>query len=290
MKPYLYFTAVVVLWATTPAIVQRVYAEQISPLFLLAVTASLATATLLAASYLTGRWRQAVSWTGREWAAAVGMGLLGIAGYNTLYYLAFRYGAPDEVNAINYLWPVFMVLLSGPILGERHTRWTWAGLAVSFVGAAGILTGWRWRAPTVEGLPAYGFAASGAVCWALFSVLGKRMRHDKLTAVAFYNLVAAVLFGAALAATGVDRWPGAQTWALLIFLGAIVDGVAYVLWFEALAGGPVAVFGNLVFVTPFLALLYLRVFSAVPFRPGVWISLALIVTGALISLHKKIRR
>ncbi len=289
MRPYLYFAAVVVLWASTPAIVERVYAEGITPLFLLAVTAALAAGALSAASYLTGRWRHAASWSAGEWAAAVCMGLLGIAGYNTLYYLAFRYGAPDEVNAINYLWPVFMVLLSGPILGERHTGWTWAGLGISFVGAAGILTGWRWRVPTMESLPAYGLAAAGAVCWALFSVLGKRMRHDKLTAVAFYNLVAAVLFGGALAATGAGRTPSMETWGLLIFLGAIVDGVAYVLWFEALAGGPVAVFGNLVFVTPFLALVYLRLFSATPFRPGVWISLALIVTGALISLQKRER-
>jgi drug/metabolite transporter (DMT)-like permease len=286
MRPYLYFIAVILLWASTPVLVDRLYEEKVGVAILLASASTFAAATLMVFAAATGRLRQVQSYSRRDWAQIVGMGLLGIVGYTSLYYLAFRYAPPDEVNVVNYLWPVFLVVFSGPILGERHDGWTWLGVGLSFAGAAGILMGWRLRMPTVANCSAYLLAAAGAVCWALFSVLGKRLRYDKLVAMAFYCLVGAVVFNVALLAHGVAQWPSAGAWIRLVFLGAAVNGIAYVLWFEALAGGPTVVFGNLVFATPFLALVYLRLFRDTPLRPGVWLSLALIVVGSLISLNR----
>jgi len=287
MRPYLYFIFVVMLWASTPVLVDRLYEEKVGVLVLLASASAFATATLTVCAAVTGRLYQVRSYSWRDGTRIIGMGLLGIVGYTTFYYLAFRYAPPDEVNVVNYLWPVFLVLFSGPILGERHDGWTWLGVALSFVGAVGILTGWRLRAPSVANLGAYFLASAGAVCWALFSALGKRLRCDKLVDMAFYCLVGAAVFGVALLVHGSEQWPSPPAWARLAFLGAAVNGVAYFLWFEALAGGPTVVFGNLVFVTPFLALVYLRLFRAAPLRAGVWFSLALIVAGSLISLRRR---
>lgn len=286
LRPYLCFAAVVLLWASTPVLVDRLYEEKIGVLFLLASASTFAAATLTAFATVAGRLRQVRSYLLRDWAQIVGMGLLGIVGYTSLYYLALRYAPPDEANVVNYLWPVFLVIFSGPILGERHDGWTWLGIGMSFVGAAGILTGWPLRTPTVAHLAGYGLAATGAVCWALFSVLGKRLPYDRLVAMALYCLVGAVVFCTALFLHGVGPWPSASAWIRLAFLGAAVNGIAYFLWFEALAGGPTAVFGNLVFATPFLALIYLWLFGGTALRPGVWLSLALIAVGSLIALNR----
>jgi drug/metabolite transporter (DMT)-like permease len=286
LRPHLYFVAVVLLWASTPVLVDRLYEEKVGVLVLLASASTFAAATLFLFAAVARRLHQVRSYSERDWTQIVGMGFLGIVGYTSLYYLAFRYAPPDEVNVVNYLWPVFLVIFSGPILRERHDGWTWLGVGLSFVGAAGILMDWQLRIPSAVNLCAYLLAAAGAVCWALFSVLGKRLRYDKLAAMAFYCLVGAVVFNVALVVYGAGQWPSAGAWARLVFLGAAVNGIAYVLWFEALAGGPTAVFGNLVFATPFLALIYLRVFRDTPLRPGVWLSLALIAVGSSISLNR----
>lgn len=287
VRPYLYFTAVVALWASTPVIVNHLlYEEKVGVLVLLTTASAFAAATLTVGAVVTGRQRQVLSHSLADWATIVGMGLLGIVGYTSFYYMAFRLAPPDEVNVVNYLWPVFLILLSSPILGERHDGWTWLGVGLSFMGAAGILTGWQLNMPEVANLGGYICAACGAVCWALFSVVGKRLVYDKLAAMALYCLVGAVLFGAALLVSGGGQWPSPTAWVRLAFLGVAVNGIAYVLWFEALAGGPTVVFGNLVFVTPFLALVYLRVFRGTPLRASVWVSLALIVAGSLISLNR----
>jgi len=278
---------VIALWASTPVLVDRLNEEKVGGLFLLTWTSTFAAVMLLGLAAATGRLRQARSYSLHDWARISGMGLLGIVGYTSLYYTAFRYAPADEVNVVNYLWPVFLVLFSAPLLGERHDFRTWAGVGLSFLGAAGVLTGWRWQMPTATNLQAYFLAASGAVCWALFSVLGKRLPYDKLAAMALYCLMGAVVFGVTFVVFGSGSWLSPGAWAKLIFLGAIVNGIAYFLWFEALAGGPTALFGNLVFVTPFLALVYLHMFGNRASRSGVWLSLALIVAGSLISLHKR---
>jgi len=301
VRPYLYFVAVVLLWASTPTVVDHVYREKVAVLVVLTAASGFAVLLLMSVAAATGRLRRVRSWSPRDWATIVSMGLLGIVGYTSLYYFAFRFAPADEINVVNYLWPVFLVLFSRPILGERHSTGTWFGVGLSFLGAAGIFIGWPvsfsagkgvsfgWhlQTPTVQNLYAYVSAAAGAVCWALFSVLGKRLRYDKLLAMSFYSLVGAMVFGAALIVHGAGQWPSAASWIRLIYLGAAVNGIAYVLWFEALAGGSTAVFGSLTFITPFLALLYLRVFSGTPFRSGVWLSLAFIVTGSLIALRKR---
>jgi len=286
IRPYAYFAAVVLLWASTPSLVDWLNERNVAVLFLLASASAFAAVALTFAAVASGRWRQIRAYSRRDWAAIAGMGLLGIVGYTSLYYVAFAHAPADEVNVVNYLWPVFLVLLSRPILGERHDGWTWLGVALSFVGAAGVVSGWRLQAPTVAHLPAYGCATAGAACWALFSVAGKRLPYDKLAAMALYCLVGAAVFGAALAVHGVEQWPSVGAWLRLAFLGAAVNGVAYLLWFEALGSGPTAVFGNLVFATPFLALIYLRLLRDTPLRPGVWLSLALIVAGSLLSLNR----
>jgi len=286
-RPYLYFAAVVALWAASPTLLNRLIADGLSVLFILTAANTIAALVLLTLAALTGRLREIAGYPARDGAAVVGMGLIGVAGYLSFYYLAFAAApdAPDEINVVNYLWPVFMVLLARPILGERHSVSVWVGIGLSFVGTAGIVTRWEFRVPAPQHADGYALAAAGAVCWALFSNLGKRLPYDKLAGMALYFTVGALVFHAAQLAVGVDRWPAPDGWLRLLFLGGAVNGLASFLWFKALAGGPVAIFGNLIFLTPFLSLLYLRLFAGTPLRGGVWLSLALIVLGALIGIN-----
>ena len=50
-----------------------------------------------------------------------GFGTLGLFGYHLLYFTAFRLGPDATTGLIAYLWPLFIVLLSGLLPGERLT-------------------------------------------------------------------------------------------------------------------------------------------------------------------------
>ena len=298
-RAYLSFFAVVILWASTPVAVDHLLEEKgLSVLTVLATTAVFAAMALLIGAATMGRLQVVRKWKGRDWAIVIGMGMLGIVGYTSFYYLAFYLAPPDEVNVVNYLWPLFLVLFARPVLGERHDWWTWPAIALGFVGAAGIVSQWRlgflieWKfvPPWPSRFGGYYSAIAGAVCWALFSALGKRLSYDKVTAMAFYCLTGAVVFSAALLFVGVEVRPDGFDWLLLLYLGAAVNGIAYALWFMALTKGPTALFANLVFITPFLALIYLWIFDVEPLRPGVWAAAALIVAGALLAVNRASRK
>ena len=112
---------------------------------------------------------------GLVWTAHVGFGVLrgvgwkvyvfgtlGLFGYHFLYFTAFRLSPTAETGLIAYLWPLFIVLLSGLLPGERLTAQHILGALVAFAGAALIVLarGGR-RAPSW----ALGGFWRGRGCW-----------------------------------------------------------------------------------------------------------------------------
>lgn len=287
-RAYLSLLGVILLWASTPVVVDKL-TDKNAVIVVLAWASIFSAAVLLAGVAATGRFRELRSWSTRDWRTIAGMGLLGIAGYTTFFYIALYLAPPDEAMVVNYLWPIFLVILAGWILGERHDAWIYFGIGLSFVGMIGIVTGWKFESPTPRHLAGYGIATLGALSWALFSVFGKKQRYDKLTAMALYFVVGVLVYLPALffysLFWGETILPRPGWWWELIYLGGAVNGIAYVLWFQAVAAGPTAVFANLIFATPFAALILLWVGGRAPLRAGVWLSLALIVAGAIIALN-----
>ena len=74
-------------------------------------------------------------------------GTAGLFGYHALYFTAFRLAPAAETGLIAYLWPLFIVLLSGLLPGERLRAPHVLGALIAFAGAALIVlrarAGWR---------------------------------------------------------------------------------------------------------------------------------------------------
>ena len=213
--------------------------------------------------------------------------------YIALYYLAFSLApsAAGEVNIINYLWPIWVLVLSGPLLKERLG---WRGALSVLLGFAGVYllaSGGRLLEFRVEHWQAYLSAGSGAFFWGLFSVLSKRQRYEPLPAMFLYNLgalacFALVVLGYSLAPApaGAGRLvlPSLQAWLLLLLLGGGANGLGYLFWILALRSGDTPRVATLAYLTPFVALLYLALFRGAPLRPLQLASLALILAGPIL--------
>jgi uncharacterized membrane protein len=76
---------------------------------------------------------RAVSWK------VYAFGTLGLFGYHFLYFSALRMAPAAEAGLIAYLWPLFIVLLSGLLPGERLGALHIAGALLAFCGAALIV-------------------------------------------------------------------------------------------------------------------------------------------------------
>lgn len=136
------------------------------------------------------------------------------AGQN-LWFLAITLIPLAQVVALEFTSPIWVLLLSPLILGERMTRVRVLSVALGFLGVVIVIR------PTVETLsPGVLAAALAAIGFAGSLMLTKRLtRTESITCILFYLTVMQALFGLLCAAyDGQMTWPTLQVglWVVLI--------------------------------------------------------------------------
>jgi drug/metabolite transporter (DMT)-like permease len=166
----------------------------------------------------------------------LGMGLTAIAGYNMLFlYGLILAPASDGAIIVPGLAPILTAVLAALILKERIGRWGIAGLLTALVGLLLVLTPGESQSRTrfLGDLLFLG----GAVCWAIYSVIGK-------TATARFHPVNATLYGTvtgtlvliplAIAERGWVQLAAAPlaAWIGLLYLAIFGTVLAFVFFYE----------------------------------------------------------
>jgi drug/metabolite transporter (DMT)-like permease len=193
---------------------------------------------------------RAVSWK------VYAFGTVGLFGYHFLYFTAFRLSPTAETGLIAYLWPLFIVLLSGLLPGERLRAPHVIGALIAFAGAAVIVLG---RGDEGNG-SALGLAlAFGcAVTWAGYSVLSRRLGDVPTESVTVFCLATAVLSVAAHLALETTVWPdGLLGWAAVLALGIGPVGAAFFTWDIGMKRGDIQLLGVASYAAPLLSTLAL---------------------------------
>ncbi len=134
----------------------------------------------------------------------------------SLWYFALTVIPLAQVFALEFTSPLWVVLLSPLLLGERLTPFR---LMVTALGFVGILIITRPGAETLNwGVAA---AALAAVCFATTSIFTKRLTRDvSLTGILFWLVVMQSVMG--LVAAGYDgeiHMPSAAIWPWLLWIG-----------------------------------------------------------------------
>jgi len=202
------------------------------------------------------------------------------------FFAGLRYLPLAEASAITFLAPIFIVVLSLPVLGERPTRARWIA---SLTGFAGILVLLRPGSSILH--PAVLLLIGTAVCNAFYQLLTRKLPGDSAHTTLFYSaLMGAVGLTLALP-LGLDGAP-ALSWreaGLLLLLG-LFAGLAHWLIITAFLIVPASL------LTPFtyLQMIWATLFGWLVFGqlPDGWsaIGMAIIVgSGLLLALQERRR-
>jgi len=285
-----FLVPVILLWGSTPLLVSEVSKEL--PIWEAnALISGFSTMTLALAATAFGRWPALRALRGRQLVSMLALGAGLMFPYTALYYLAFalRPEAAGDANIINYLWPIWVLALSVPLLREPLSWSKVLGMLTAFAGVYLLMSGGSWIRFRAENLPAYASAAAGAFFWGLFSVLSKRQgEREPLTALFLYlgaSFLCFAVLALILSAAGAIRLtlPSGRAWLMLAAVGAGANGLGALFWVLTLRYSDTALASTLVYLTPFLALVYLAVFRGTPIRPLQLASLALILGGPLLE-------
>lgn len=134
-------------------------------------------------------------------------------------FAALKYLPQAEAVAISFVAPLLILVLAGPLLGERVG---WARWAAASAGFAGMLIVVR----PGSGLAAIGigFALATLAANAAFQLLSRRLAMtDHPVATVFYSALVGMLAGTLILPFGLpERWPDA--WETALFLSFGVTG------------------------------------------------------------------
>jgi len=284
MPANLYALAAIALWASLAAL--GVALRHVPPFLLTGLTlmmgSVLAWPTVL---------RQPQLW--KIPPATLGLGVCTLFGYHFLLFMALRMAPAVEVNLVNYLWPLFIVVLSPLYLAGIHLRAVHVGAALlGFAGAATAILGGRGTGPQADATAwstslGYGLALGAAFIWANYSLQTRRLttldRGFPTAAIGLFGLLSGLL---SLLCHALLEQPAAltgQDWALLALLGLGPLGGAFYLWDAALKRGDARHIGLLSFLTPLLSTLTLLGMRAEMPNASVVLAAAMIVGAAVLG-------
>ncbi len=209
-------------------------------------------------------------------------GTIGLFGYHFLYFTAFRLSPTAETGLIAYLWPLFIVLMSGLLPGERLRPPHVLGALIAFAGAAAIVLG---RESDGQG-SALGLVLAFvcAVTWAAYSVLSRRLGSVPTESVTVYCLATAVLSGIAHLALETTVWPESPLgWAAVLALGIGPVGAAFFTWDIGMKRGDIQLLGVASYAAPLLSTLALVAAGIAKPSWTIALAAALITGGAALA-------
>ena len=214
------------------------------------------------------------------------LGVYGLFAYHFLLFIALRHAPPVEANLVNYLWPLFIVVLAPVVLPGVALRLPHVLAALlGFAGAAIAIVGGR----ELSGTLAWGYlpALAAAFIWATYSLLTKRVAAFPTTAIGLFGLVSGVLslLCHALLEPSVALQP--RDWALLAVLGLGPLGASFFMWDKALKLGDARHIGILSYVTPLASTALLIVVSGRPFTWSIALATVMIICAAVMGMRAR---
>ena len=226
----------------------RIALRDLAPLPLAA--ARFAVAGLLVIAWLT--WRRPVLPSRRDLARFLACGFIGIALYNALLNAGQRTVTAGAASFIVNTVPIMTALLASATLGERFTRLSWIGTAVSFAGIVLI-------AMAQPGGLSFGAGATlvlaAAACQATYFILQRPLvpRYGPLPCTAYTLLAGAFLLSpwlpeALQTLTAPTTAPA--TVASIVALGILPAALGYAAWTYALGHFGAGRAANFLYLVP----------------------------------------
>jgi len=275
--------AAVLAWSTV-ATGFKLGLRVLQPLQLLWLGALISLAFFAAMLLATGRWRALRGLGAGDWLRIGGLGLLNPFLYYFILFEAYDRLPAQIAQPLNYTWAIMLAILAVPILGQRLTRRTLAGIVVSYAGVVVLLAQGRFDGMTRVDAVGVVLALASTLLWALYWLANVRLKVDALALMTGSFAVGAAAVGLACALIEGLPAPSAQTLGYGAWVGLIEMGITFVLWQTAMRrtahAGRIA---QLIFLSPFLSLLLIdRVLGEAVSANSV-AGLGLIVGGLLIA-------
>ncbi|GAB4153881.1 MAG: DMT family transporter [Planctomycetota bacterium] len=281
-RSVLYALSAVLLWSTV-ATAFKLSLRELSPIQLLFWANLFSFIALASWLMIVGKARDALPTRNNI------LPTLSLAVLNPLVYYAILFKAYDLLPAqvaqpVNYTWAFTLALMSVPLLGKRLTRYDILGGLIAYSGVWLLCSGAGGLAD--DGLSVLGvsLALVSTVIWSGFWILLTRDKRDTEAALcSAFGLSLPLTFAYCVSMDGLSL-PSPEGFLGAFWVGLFEMGITFVLWGRAVRyASNVAAISTLIFLSPFLSLIFINFVLDEPVKSSSLAGLAIIVVGLLVQ-------
>ncbi|MBX3578676.1 MAG: EamA family transporter [Rhizobiaceae bacterium] len=212
------------------------------------------------------------------------IGIGGLFGYHFLYFTALRNAPAVEASLIAYLWPLFIVIGSALMPGERLRWYHVAGAALGLLGTVLIVT--RGGGISFDGRYALGYLAAFACAfvWSAYSLLSRRYSAVPTSMVTWFCAATALLSLVCHLLLEETVMPASPLqWVAVAGLGVMPVGAAFYAWDYGVKHGNIQVLGAASYASPLLSTLVLILTGFAEPSLTLLLACVLITGGAILA-------
>ncbi len=211
-----------------------------------------------------------------------------------LYYLvlfeAYNRIPAQEGVALNYIWPVMLVIFSIIFLKQRINFLSLLAIIISFCGTVVIAMHGNFSELKFSDPMGVGLAIGSALFWASFWIINMKDPREAIVKMFVNFAFGAVYILAWNIFTGNIAFPSVSGLAGAVYIGIFEMGLTFVLWLTALKlSTNTARVSNLVFISPFISLMLISLVVGEKILPSTIIGLGIIVSGIGIQQYSQWR-
>lgn len=286
---YLYAVAAILFWSTIASafkISLPYYANvlDLHILHLLFYASLISSIVLFINLVLSNKLSLLISFSGNDYIKSAAMGFLSPFLYYLVLLKAYAILTAQEAMTINWLWPMTLVLLSIPLLKQKIKLKGIIAITISFFGVfiiatRGNLLGFKFTNPKGVLL-----ALGSTIIWALFWVYNTKDKYDETLRLFLNFAFGTVFILITIFLFDKMKLPDFKGFLGAAYIGLFEMGITFLLWLKALKlSKTTAHVVNLVYLAPFLSLLFISLIVDEKILISTIIGLIFIVGGIILQ-------
>lgn len=278
-KAYIYALLSVLLWSTV-ATAFKLGLMVLSPLYLILLASAFSLLVFFVVILLQGKIRELFTVTLSGLGKSALLGALNPFGYYLILFKAYSLLPAQVAQPLNMIWPVTLALLSAPLLKQKITVRNIVAILVSFVGVIFISSQGSLSGMGNTNITGALLAVGSSVIWAFFWILSVLDKRDEIFKL-FWNFAFGLIYLLIAAFLFTDfRLPNAKGLPAAVYIGLFELGITYILWMKAMQlSENNAKTGNLIFLSPFLSLVFIHFILGETIFVTTFIGLGFIISG-----------
>ena len=286
-QSYIYAVLAIFFWSTVPTAFKISLGElDILPMLTIA---SITSTLILFIVVLTGKKAHLIRLsTGKELINSAVLGFINPFLYYLILLRAYQLLPAQVAQPLNMIWPIILVFLSVPILRQKIERKSFVALFISFIGVYIISSQGRLFKPGHSDLTGVFLATVSSVFWAFYFILNVKDKRDEGVKLLLNFVFGSIYLVISMIITGKLQFPAGLTGIVAsLYVGIFEMGITFFFWLKALRmASTTAKVSNLVYLAPFLSLIFVHYIIHEPVYYTTPVGLVFIITGILIQTAK----